>query len=155
MVSRVRRHLSFVDVRVPSDADGTRTRPSMVERLITLHVRPEALDVDRSGCRFIINERDASAFTAALANDRAAVTVRAGCARIALTRTATDWPLPPLDRLLLAMNGAGIDIVHLNGDATSMTIVVDEHDADRVVSLLSFAYQRPAAVAPPAAHAVA
>jgi aspartokinase len=147
IVSRVRRHLSFVHVSNSPNSERDTCARSLVERLAASRVHPEALDVDPNGYRLIINDRDESAFVAALAGGRDVITLRGHCARVALTRAATDWPLPSLERLLPAIAAEGIDIVHLSGDAASMTIVVDEHDADRVVSLLTCSYRRPSAVA--------
>ena len=71
-----------------------------------------------------------------------AVTCHERCARIAMTRSATDWPLPSPARLLDALDGAGIDVVRISADSTAMTLVVDEGEADAAACVLSQFYQR-------------
>jgi hypothetical protein len=68
------------------------------------------------------------------------ITLQERCARIALTRAATDWPLPSLGRVLQALDDEGIDVVHLVYDPTALTVLVDEGEADHVARIFSRFY---------------
>lgn len=101
----------------------------------------EAVAIEADGCSFIIEDRNAKRFTDAVRDLNVAVTVREHCARVALTRTITDWPLPPLHEVMHAFAANAIDVVHLAADASSLTVVVGERDADRVANVFSRFFQ--------------
>ena len=103
----------------------------------------EAAAINEEGCSFIIDSRDGTRFASAIDKLNVAVKLHDRCARVALTRTATDWPLPPLGRVMEAFDDESIDVVHLTSDANALTVLVDEREADRVVGVFSRFY-RPA-----------
>jgi hypothetical protein len=142
-ISRLRHHVSFAQV-IEGETDGPQRRRcecSVVEHLAASHVALEAVAINADGCSFLIDSRDGSRFAKAVRELNVAVKLRDGCARIALTRSATDWPLPSLGRLMQSLEAEKIDVVHLVGDANGLTVVVDEHDADRVAAVFSRFYQ--------------
>jgi len=147
-ISRLRRRVSFAQV-IEGDLDGAHKRHcerGVVQHLTAAGIRLEAVAIDNEGCSFIIDSRDATRFAAAVDELNVAVKLHDHCARIALTRTATDWPLPALGRVMEAFDNEGIDVVHLNGDANALTVIVDEREADHVLGVFSRFYQ-PASVA--------
>jgi aspartokinase len=114
---------------------------SVMEHLVSSGITLEAIAIDTDGCSFIIDSRDGARFATALHDLNVAVKLHDGCARVALTRTATDWPLPSLGRVMAAFYNEAIDVVHLTSDATALTVLVDESAADRVVGIFSRFYQ--------------
>jgi hypothetical protein len=142
-VSRLRRHVSFVQV-IEGELDCGHKRHcerSIMDHLNAAHISPEGVFITEEGCAFIIDGRDAARFASAIDDLNVAVKVHERCARVALTRTATDWPLPPAGRILEAFENAGIDVVHLSGDASALTVIVNESQADRVAGVFSCFYQ--------------
>lgn len=119
-----------------------------MEHLRSSGIAVEAAAIGEEGCSFIIDGRDGSRFATALDGLNVCVKLHDRCSRVALTRSATDWPLPPLGSVLEAFDTEGVDIVHLTSDATALTVVVDETNADRVVAILSRFYR-------PSGHRVA
>ena len=112
-----------------------------MEHLGASGISLEAAAITGDGCSFIIDSRDGTRFVSAINDLNVAIKLQDRCARVALTRTATDWPLPSLRRVMEAFDNEGIDVVHLTSDATALTVVVDEREADRVVGLFSRFYQ--------------
>jgi len=112
-----------------------------MEHLATSGITLEAVAINQDGCSFIIDSRDGARFASAIGELNVAVKLHDRCARVALTRTATDWPLPSLGRVMEAFDAEGIDVVHLTSDATALTVLVDEHQADHVVGVFSRFYQ--------------
>jgi aspartokinase len=153
-LSRVRRHISFVEVSEGHVEAGTKSHceRSIMERLATSGIPIDAVEISGNGCSFIINSRDGGRFASAIRDLNVAVKFYAHCARVALTRAATDWPLPALKSVMEAFDAAALGIVHLTSDATSVTVVVNEGEADRVVGVLS-RFCRPAAIS--ATHSIA
>jgi aspartokinase len=142
-VSRLRRHVSFAQV-IEGHLDRKHKRHcerNVMDHLTAAGITLEAVAIDNEGCSFIINSRDAARFSATVDELNVAVRLRDRCARIALTRTATDWPLPALGRVMKAFDDEGIDVVHLNGDATALAVIVDESEADHVLGVFSRFYQ--------------
>jgi hypothetical protein len=88
-----------------------------MDHLAAAHISPEGVFITEEGCAFIIDGRDAARFTSAI------------------------WPLPPAGRILEAFENAGIDVVHLSGDASALTVIVNESQADRVAGVFSRFYQ--------------
>ena len=132
--------MSFAEA-VPRDgAKSHQCGRQVVERLFASGIKPEAAVVGTDGCAFVIDSRDAERAREAAEGLDVTLTLHEGCARIALTRNATDWPLPSLDRVLRLLDDAGIAIVHLAGDGSGLTIVVEDSEADRVVNLFSGFY---------------
>jgi aspartokinase len=122
-------------------ADRRHCERSVMEHLMSSGITLEAAAINSDGCSFIIDSRDGTRFAAAINELNVAVKLHDRCARVALTRTATDWPLPPLGRVMEAFDNEAIDVVHLTSDATALTVVVDEGEADHVVGILSRFYQ--------------
>jgi hypothetical protein len=150
-LSRVRRHLSFVEV-IEGDVDSAKKchcERSVMEQLAASAIPFDAVAISSEGCSFIINGRDEARFAAAIRDLNVAAKVHGHCARVVLTRTVIDRPLPPVRSVMEAFDAASIGIVHLNSDASSLTVLVDERNANRVVEVLSAFY------APPAARGVA
>jgi aspartokinase len=144
-VSRLRRRVSFAQV-IEGDLDCTNRRHcerSVMEHLMASGITLEAVAIESDGCSFIIDSRDADRFTDAVAELNVAVKLLDHCARVALTRAATDLPLPTIGRVMRAFDDESIDVVHLTGDATALTVVVADREADHVVDVLSRFYQRP------------
>lgn len=112
-----------------------------MDHLAAAGITLEAVAIDHEGCSFIIDSRDATRFASAIDELNVAIKLHDRCARIALTRTATDWPLPSLGRVMKAFDDEGIDVLHLNGDATALTVIVDESAADHVLGVFSRFYQ--------------
>jgi len=142
-VSRLRRRVSFVAV-IEGDLDGANKRHcerSVMDHLTTAGITLEAVAINAEGCSFIIDSRDAARFATAIDELNVAVKVHDKCARVALTRTATDWPLPSMRRVMGAFDDEGIDVVHLTSDATALTVIVDEREADHVAGVFSRFYQ--------------
>jgi aspartokinase len=144
-VSRLRRRVSFAQV-----IEGDLERPdrrhcerSVMEHLTSAGIMLEAVAIGSDGCSFIIDSRDRTRFTAEIhaLHLNVCVKLHDRCARVALTRTATDWPLPSLGRIMQAFDDEGIDVVHLTSDATALTVLVDEDEADHVVGVFSRFYQ--------------
>jgi len=149
-VSRIRRHLAFAHV-IEGQIEGEKKRQcerSLMEGLTASGIRPEAVAITADGCSFVIDRREESRLAAVIQDAKMTVKLRDHCARIALTRTAMDWPLPSLERVMQAFDAESIDIVHLSGDATALTVVVDEREADHVVGVFSRFYQPTAAKVP-------
>jgi aspartokinase len=119
-----------------------------MERLAASGIPIDAVAISGDGCSFIMNTRDGGRFASAIRDLNVAIKVHGHCARVALTRAAMDWPLPALKSVMEALDAAALGIVHLTSDATSMAVVVDEAEADRVVGVLSRFYR-------PAAHSIA
>jgi aspartokinase len=145
-VSRLRRRVAFAQV-IEGDVAGPKRRHcerSVMQHLATSGISPEAVVIGGDGCSFIVDSRDSSRLASAVRDLNVAVKIHDRCARVALTRTATDWPLPALNRVIEVFDDEGIDLVNLTSDATALTVLVDERDADRVVSVFSRFY-RPAA----------
>jgi hypothetical protein len=108
-ISRLRRRVSFVQV-IEGDLDGARKRHcerSVVEHLAAAGITLEAVAIDNEGCSFIIDSRSATRFVAAIDELNVALKLHDRCARIALTRSATDWPLPSLGRVMKAFDDEG------------------------------------------------
>jgi aspartokinase len=144
-VSRLRRRMSFAQV-IEGDLDRLDRRHcerSVMEHLTAAGIMLEAVAIGSDGCSFIIDSRDRARFTTAVHDLDLNVCVKLHdcCARVALTRSATDWPLPSLGRVMQAFDDEGIDIVHLTSDATALTVLVDESEADHVVGVFSRFYQ--------------
>ena len=142
-VSRLRRRVSFAQV-IEGEIDAVEKRHcerSVIENLTASGITLEAAEITADGCSFIIDSRDGTRFTSAIHGLNVAVKLQDRCARIALTRTGTDWPLPSLGRVMEAFDQQGIDVVHLTSDATAMTVLVDEREADHVVGIFSRFYQ--------------
>ena len=138
-VSRIRRHMSFAHV-IEGELDGTKRRRcecSVMEHLTASKIPVEAVAIDEDGCNFIIDSRDASRFAEAIQELNVAVKFHDRCARVALTRSSTDWPLPALGRVMKAFDAEGIDVVHLSSEANVLTVLVEESQADHVVSVFS------------------
>lgn len=112
-----------------------------MDHLTAAGITLEAVAIDDEGCSLIIDGRDAARFATAIEGLNVAVKIHEKCARVSLTRTATDWPLPPMRRVMEAFDDEGIDVVHLTGDATALTVIVDEREADHVLSVFSRFYQ--------------
>jgi aspartokinase len=110
---------------------------SVMEHLTASKIPVEAVAIDEDGCSFIIDSRDALRFANAVAGLNVAVKFHDRCARVALTRSSTDWPLPSLGRVMKAFDDEGIDLVHLTSEANALTVLVDESQADRVVGVFS------------------
>lgn len=141
-VSRLRRRVALAQV-IEGELDFANRRHcerSVMEHLMTSGITLEAIAIDSDGCSFIIDSRDGPRFAAALNELNVAVKVHDRCARVALTRTATDWPLPSLGRVMAAFDTEAVDVVHLTSDANALTVLVDEGEADRVVGILSRFY---------------
>jgi hypothetical protein len=155
-ISPVRRHVSFVEVIAGGVDAGTtgHTERSVVERLAASGIPIDAVEISGDGCSFIISSRDGGRFASAIRDLNVAVKFHGHCARVALTRAPMDWPLPALKSVIEALDTARIGIVHLTSDTTSMALVVDEAEADRVVGVLSRFY-RPAATSAAATHSIA
>jgi aspartokinase len=121
-----------------------------MEHLTVAGITLEAVAISSDGCSFIIDSRDRTRFADAIRDLdlNLAVKLHDRCARVALTRTATDWPLPSLGRVMQAFDDEGIDVVHLTSDATALTVLVDESEADHVVGVFSRFYQPSATHAP-------
>jgi aspartokinase len=146
-VSRIRRHLSFAQV-IEGQIEGEKKchrELSVIEHLAASGVTPEAVAINDNVCSFIIDSCDGTRFADALHEPNMTVNIREHCARVALTRTATDWRLPSLGRVMQAFDTEGIDVVHLAGDAVALTVLVDEREADHVAGVFSRFYQ-PAAL---------
>jgi aspartokinase len=143
-ISRLRHNLTFAHVVEGETQAGHKLHCecAVIDQLTHAGISVEAVDISVDGCSFIIEGRDAKRFTGAVRDLNVAVTVRERCARVALTRSATDWPLPPLVQLMHAFENDAIDVVHLAADASSVTVIVNEHDADRVGAVFSRFYQR-------------
>jgi aspartokinase len=142
-VSRLRRRVSFAQV-IAGEIEGAEKRRcerSIMENLTASGITLEAVVIDGDGCSFIIDSRDGTRFASAIHELNVAVKLHDQCARVALTRTATDWPLPSLGRVMEAFDNEGIDVVHLASDASALTVLVDEREADRVVGIFSRFYQ--------------
>jgi hypothetical protein len=142
-VSRLRRHVSFAQV-IEGDLDRAQKRHcerTVMDHLAGAGISLEAVAIDNEGCSFIIDSRDGTRFTEAIDELNVAIKLHDRCARIALTRTATDWPLPALGRVMKAFDDEGIDVVRLNGDANALTVIVDESEADHVLGVFSRFYQ--------------
>ncbi|HEV8020229.1 MAG TPA: hypothetical protein VGP41_03130 [Candidatus Lustribacter sp.] len=114
-----------------------------MDHLTSAGITLEAVAINDEGCSFIIDSRDAERFANAIDELNVAVKLHDKCARVALTRTPTDWPLPSMGRVMQAFDDEGIDVVHLNGDATALTVIVDEGEADHVLRVFSRFYQPP------------
>ena len=108
-----------------------------MEQLAKSGITPEAVAIDGEGCSFIIDSRDGGRFASAVHELNVAVKLHDHCARVALTRTAMDWPLPSLGRVIQAFDDEGIALVHLSSDASVLAVLVDEGEVDRVVGLLA------------------
>jgi aspartokinase len=142
-VSRLRRRVSFAQV-IEGEIIGAEKRhceQSLLEHLTTAGVSFAAVTINSEGCSFIIDSRDEPRFNTAVHELNVAVKLHDHCARVALTRTPTDWPLPSLGRVMQAFDREGIDVVHLASDESALTVLVDERDADRIVAILSRFYQ--------------
>jgi aspartokinase len=142
-LSRLRRHVSFAEI-IEGDVDRAQKRScerSVMEHLAASGIAVEATAISGDGCSFIIDGRDAARFAAAVQDLNVTVKLHERCARIALTRSSTDWPLPPLKRVMEAFDEADIEIVHLTSDLNALTVLVDEHEADHVVGVFSRFYQ--------------
>ena len=142
-ISKLRHHLSFAHIveGETQPAHKLHCECSVIEHLMKSGISLEAVAIEADGCSFIIEDRYVQRFASAVRDLNVAVTVREHCARVALTRTITDWPLPPLHELMHAFESDGIDVVHLTADASSVTVVVGERDADRVAHVFSRFYQ--------------
>jgi aspartokinase len=143
-ISRLRHNLTLIEAaEVPVDGD-TQRRPvrALIERLGATGITLEGVAVTGTACAFTIDGRDTARCMGAIRELPFAVTCHERCARIAMTRSATDWPLPSPARLLDALEGAGIDIVRISADSTAMTLVVEESAADAAACVLSQFYQR-------------
>jgi aspartokinase len=112
-----------------------------MEHLAASGIAMEAVAITGDGCSFIIDSRDGARFASAIVDLNVALKLHDHCARVALTRTATDWPLPSLKRVMEALDNEGIGVVHLTSDATALTVLVDEREADRVAASFSRFYQ--------------
>ena len=135
--------MSFAQV-IEGELDAANKRHcerSVMERLTASGITVEAAAINEEGCSFIIDSRDGTRFASAIDKLNVAVKLHDRCARVALTRTATDWPLPSLGRVMEAFDDEGIDVVHLTSDATALTVLVDECEADRVVGVFFRFYQ--------------
>jgi aspartokinase len=142
-ISRLRHHVSFAQV-IEGETESPQRRRcecSVIEHLTASHITLEAVAINADGCSFIIDSRDSTRFATAIRELNVAVKLRDHCARIALTRNATDWPLPSLGRLMHSLEAESIDVVHLVADANALTVVVDDQDADRVAGVFSRFYQ--------------
>ena len=118
-VSRLRRRVSFAKV-IEGDLDCTSRRHcerSVMEHLMASRITLEAVAIDSDGCSFIIDSRDGDRFMDTIAELNVAVKLQNPCARVVLTRAATDWPLPSIGRVMKAFDEEAIDVIHLNGDA--------------------------------------
>jgi len=56
--------------------------------------------VGGDGCSLIVDSREDSRLASAIRDLNVAVKIHDRCARVSLTRAATDWPLPALDRVV-------------------------------------------------------
>jgi len=131
--------MSFAQV-IEGELDGTNRRRcecSVMEHLTASKIPVEAVAIDEDGCSFIIDSRDALRFAAAIHELNVAVKLHDRCARVALTRSSTDWPLPALGRVMKAFDDEGIDVVHLSSEANALTVLVDESQADHVVNVFA------------------
>ena len=142
--SRLRHHLSFAQVIEGETNCAARLRAecALIEQLNASHVALEAVAITGEGVSFVFDGRDGARFTQAIRDLNVAVKIRDKCARINLTRSPTDWPLPTLDRLMSAFDHAGIDVVHLAADASAITVLVDDADAARAGSVFAQFYSR-------------
>jgi hypothetical protein len=142
-VSRLRRRVSFARV-IEGDVDPAKRRHcerALMEHLIASGITLEAVVINDDGCSFIIDGRDEARFAKSIGELNVAVKFHEHCARIALTRSATDWPLPSLSSVMEAFDDEGVDVVNLTSDAATLTVLVEEPLADRVVQILSRFYQ--------------
>ena len=131
--------MSFAHV-IKGELDGKNRRRcecSVMEHLTAAKIPVEAVAIDEDGCSFIIDSRDAARFANAIHDLNVAVKLHDRCARVALTRSSTDWPLPALGRVMKAFDDEGIDVVHLASEANVLTVLVDESQTDRVVGVFS------------------
>lgn len=127
--------MSFAEVTAGGSGTGCRVDRAVMEKVSASGIKPEASIIGGDRWSFILDSRDASRFTQALAELDIAATVRDGCSRVTLNRSAADWPLPPLNKVVRAFDAEGIDVVYLTGDTSNITVLVDDCEADRVLNV--------------------
>jgi aspartokinase len=143
-ISPLRHNVTLIEVAEAPRDDGKKRQSvrTLIERLGAAGITLEGVAATGTTCTFMIEGRDTARFASAIRDLGFSVKCHERCARIAMTRSATDWPLPSPARLLEALEVAGIEIVRVSADGTAMTLVVDESDASAVACVLSRFYQR-------------
>jgi hypothetical protein len=127
-----------------SDVRGTEKRRRerlVIDRLTASGISLETVGFSGNECCFLIDGRKGQRFESLIREMNLGVTVRAKCACLSVTRTATDSPLPSITNVMQALDDADIDVLHLTADLSVLRMVVDESEADRLATLLASFYQ--------------
>ncbi len=136
LISRVRHNLACVHL-IEGDlvaADKRRCEGSLVEHLSATGIVLDEVNFGTDSGSFAVSRRDALRLESAIRDLNVAVKIRDHCARIVVTRSATDPPLPSIVKLLTLIDEEGIGVVSFDANTTSLTMLVDENDSDRVTS---------------------
>jgi len=135
--TRTRRHVCFVTIIEGNIATPLRERceARIFERLTANRVDVSLLAINDNRCSLAVDEFDLRGVRAALQSLNVALRVRKRCARISV-KPHDGEPLPALWAVIKAMSDANIGIVHLAESAGSLTLLVDEREAERAHSAL-------------------
>jgi aspartokinase len=143
ILSRLRHNMSLAKIAEGNvwGIEKRRCERSVIDHLTASGISLESVDFHGNECSFLIDGRKGPRFESLIRNMNLTVTVRDKCACLSVTRTATDSPLPSLANIMQALDDEGIDVLHMTVDLSTLKMVVDESEADRLASLLAGFYK--------------